>query len=360
MIPEYADANAMWLAMIEDCLSNGHELQSRVGKCFEVSGWSGKISDANANLVSSPVRKLSATYAGAEVLWYLGLTSNIEMIEAYAPSYRRLWADKIDGSLSGMEMFGAVGGRLRSNPGYVSLLESNARDKLPSSQLDAAALLLQHAPTTRQCVISLWDSQDLGLAILGTKKNVPCYVAFQFLLRDGRLSMVTTMRSNDVWLGAPYDIFAFCCILRLLADCIGAQVGSYTHNVGSLHVYNKHRKRCKRALSDQTPSIYVEPLTWLAEPYEPAGQLPSSVAAPAIALENAVRRGMSYPQQESDSVPRTWFDEARDNIHAWGGTMLGDMLACALSKWTPKPLVDSVAHRPLRLALEAEYTNGKA
>jgi thymidylate synthase len=50
------------------------------------------------------------------------------------------------------------------------------------------------------------------------------------------------MRSNDVWLGMPYDVFCFTGIQMLMAGTIGCQLGTYTHNVGSMHLYDKNAK----------------------------------------------------------------------------------------------------------------------
>ncbi|MNP18299.1 Thymidylate synthase [compost metagenome] len=48
------------------------------------------------------------------------------------------------------------------------------------------------------------------------------------------------MRSNDIYLGMPYDIFSFTMLQEMLALELNVELGSYTHMVGSLHIYEKH------------------------------------------------------------------------------------------------------------------------
>ena len=45
------------------------------------------------------------------------------------------------------------------------------------------------------------------------------------------------MRSNDLWLGFPYDVFQFTCLQVRMAMELGLDIGTYTHIAGSLHLY---------------------------------------------------------------------------------------------------------------------------
>ena len=47
------------------------------------------------------------------------------------------------------------------------------------------------------------------------------------------------MRSNDLWLGFPYDVFQFTCMQVLMSMELGIELGSYTHIAGSLHMYKR-------------------------------------------------------------------------------------------------------------------------
>jgi hypothetical protein len=102
---------------------------------------------------------------------------------------------------------------------------------------------LKKDPQTRQAIMTIWKP------VPGPSRDIPCTVAFQFLLRDDRLNMITTMRSNDIWLGMPYDIFTFTQLQAVLAEELEVQPGWYQHNVGSLHLYEQQRDVAKDALA---------------------------------------------------------------------------------------------------------------
>lgn len=104
--------------------------------------------------------------------------------------------------------------------------------------------LLQRDPDTRQAVLSIYDSdQDLG----PTKRDVPCTLNLQFQrVETGgwptpgyRLELRVTMRSNDMWLGTPYDFTQFAILQATIAQALGDTPGVYVHSAGSLHLYER-------------------------------------------------------------------------------------------------------------------------
>lgn len=66
--------------------------------------------------------------------------------------------------------------------------------------------------------------------------DVACTLALQFLLRGGRVHLVVSMRGNDAMIGLVCDVFSFTAIQEFTAVQLGAQLGTYTHQVASMHV----------------------------------------------------------------------------------------------------------------------------
>lgn len=97
--------------------------------------------------------------------------------------------------------------------------------------------LLQRDGDTRQAVLSVYDSdQDLG----NPKRDVPCTLSLHFMGHDVReLDLRVTMRSNDMWLGTPYDFTQFAILQASVAQAVGRVPGTYVHSVGSLHLYER-------------------------------------------------------------------------------------------------------------------------
>ena len=91
--------------------------------------------------------------------------------------------------------------------------------------------------STRQAVLTIFDSnKDLN----DTFKDVPCTLSLHYFIRDDKLTARTNMRSNDVYLGLPYDLTQFIGLQGAIAKAMDIEMGAYVHNVGSMHIYEQH------------------------------------------------------------------------------------------------------------------------
>ncbi|MFG1697234.1 thymidylate synthase [Nonomuraea sp. NPDC049309] len=165
-------------------------------------------------LHAPPGRVLNTAFAVAETVWIMS-GSDAPWIYEFNSRLRRYAED--DGILRG-----AYGPRMRSWDGQVD-------------QLAQALATLRGDPDSRRAVIQLYDpARDAG-----GHRDVPCTLGYRFHLRQGRLHMATTMRSQDLWTGLPYDVFAATTLHELMAGWLGAELGDYRHHVDSLHLYEE-------------------------------------------------------------------------------------------------------------------------
>ena len=72
-----------------------------------------------------------------------------------------------------------------------------------------------------------------------------CTLYSQFFIRNNKLYMTTCMRSMDLLYGYPFDVVFFTLMqqsmrLELLKYYPTLELGSYTHFVGSLHMYERN------------------------------------------------------------------------------------------------------------------------
>ena len=103
------------------------------------------------------------------------------------------------------------------------------------SQLEHVIAKLNADVNTRQAVVTLWDT---SLDNRPDHLDYPCTVALGFSVDDDdHLDMRVTMRSNDVWLGLPYDMFQFTQLQLSLCNVMGLLPGTYTHTAWSMHLY---------------------------------------------------------------------------------------------------------------------------
>lgn len=160
-----------------------------------------------------------------ELLWYLTKDNRLDFILPYIPAYAR-------DSEDGITVHGGYGPRLFSQRGH--------------DQFENVVKQLRASSTSRRAVIRVFDAEDNAKRF----KEVPCTTTLQFLLREGKLHLVATMRSNDAYLGLPHDVFCFTMLQEIMARVLGVDLGSYHHFVSSMHLYDKDRAATRRYLDE--------------------------------------------------------------------------------------------------------------
>lgn len=114
--------------------------------------------------------------------------------------------------------------------------------------------------------------------------------------------MLTSMRSNDAWLGLPHDIFTFTMLQELVARSLSIELGEYKHAVGSLHLYDKDHEKAFLFLSEG----------WqLRRPMPPMPQGDQWAAVKSlVAFEKIVRTGYGASLNPNDTMDPYWADLA--------------------------------------------------
>jgi len=97
---------------------------------------------------------------------------------------------------------------------------------------------LKEDPDSRQLWISLWNP-DKDPDFLGGISRVPCSLGYGLQVRDGKLNLHYVMRSCDFATHFRNDVYLAIRFLEWVAEKTGYPVGSFTHTIFSLHVYNK-------------------------------------------------------------------------------------------------------------------------
>jgi thymidylate synthase len=217
-------------AIMRRLFRDGSRILPGKGLAREFIGVLVELSDPRARLSRTEGRGVLISFLG-ETLWYLSGSDRLDHIEHYIPKYRTF----INASPRAIRAPGAYGPRL-----------FGGGEKSQMSQLLTMLKEKQGKSDTRQAVIQIFDRTDLKRS----NGDVPCTTTLQFLPRKGKLHLTTTMRSNDIYRGFPGDVFAFTFIQEIIARTIGLEVGSYSHFVGSLHLYNSDEERARNYLNE--------------------------------------------------------------------------------------------------------------
>lgn len=199
-----------YVDVIKDVTEHGRDALSRNMEHREIVGYGLHVLYPEFSLVTGTGRVLNPGIAYYEALSLIAGESYVHLLD-------RVSDGKFDAFKDGDVLHGAYGPRIRS-------------------QMPAVIRRLADDSGSRQAVVVIYDP---ATDTYQTRRDLPCTISLQFMIRDDALDMITHMRSNDVYLGLPYDVFQFTQLQATVAACLNVGLGEYHHLVGSMHLYER-------------------------------------------------------------------------------------------------------------------------
>lgn len=240
-----------------------------------------QLSDPRQRVPFLPARRTNIVFNFAEALWYLAGRDDLAFIAYYAPSMRRY-------SMDGRSLTGTAYGK--------KILGGTGRH----GQWGAVVNQLTSDPDTKRAVLQIFDAAELQVV---DNIDVSCTLGLQFLIRNDELHAIGFMRANDAYRGMTSDVFSFTFLQEFLATELGARVGSYTHTVGSLHVYAPDDENVHAVLTDPASST-PPPFTFPGMPAQDNWAALRSV----LEIEEALRTNRHHldPDTHRLGLPHYW------------------------------------------------------
>jgi thymidylate synthase len=263
-------------SVFDAILQRGQPIRPSRGPARELTGILLELGDPRARLSRSETRGKVFSSLG-ELCWYLAKSDLLEFIAYYISDYKQ--------NADGNQLLGAYGPRLFEWKG--------------GDQLGTVTALLKRRLDSRQAVIQLFDASD----ILAAHKDIPCTCTLQFMLRGDRLHLFTHMRSNDVFLGLPHDVFSFTMIHEIVARELGVEVGSYKHAVGSLHLYDTNEIAARQFLGEGFQATVPMPPMPFGDPWPAINSLRGA--------EASIRTTGTVDEKSFDALDPYWADLIR-------------------------------------------------
>jgi thymidylate synthase len=182
-------------------------------------------------------RGFNPFFALTEYSWLISGSNELEPLNYFIKNYHQFSDD-------GQTLYGAYGYRLRNLDG--------------EDQIRKAISILKKDKATRRVVLTMWSSRDLGY----DSKDIPCNISIMFKIRNDQLDMTVINRSNDVYLGVPYNVLVFYLLQNYMANQINCEVGHQRHFTDSLHLYSQHIEKVKTIVEKNNPQVikklYIE------------------------------------------------------------------------------------------------------
>lgn len=217
-------ATEAWIDSISRIKNNGNRIKPRGMETEEVLNQTIAF-NMNYPICHHNQRKLSYKFMAAEAYW---ITSGSSLVEDIAPYNSHIAQFSDDGYIFN----GAYG------PAF-------------SSQLNFVVDTLTKDLDSRQAVMTIWHPNP------EETKDHKCTIALQFSIRQARIHTTVFMRSNDVILGRPYDMFNFTVMtLRVLTRLNAALkcsivLGNMHIFCTSSHYYEQHYDMVKEILNNK-------------------------------------------------------------------------------------------------------------
>lgn len=230
---------------------------------------------ADHMLATQSGRVLSPRVAAVEAIQLIGGFHDAELMTWASPGFKQFMNDGW--------FWGAYGSRI-------------------GHQMEEVARKIMADRDTRQAVVTLWNPQFDNIP---GKSDYPCTVSLGYRVRAGVLDAWTFMRSNDAWLGLPYDVFQFTQLQRTLARSLGLPAGEYVHTAASLHLYTKDLANIDDVKWDYIPG------------YEPQG-IGDGIESMNTVMQRAKMIGV-WPgdlKEELMTESEKWYVRQLDPFHA--------------------------------------------
>ena len=156
----------------------------------------------------------SLSYMLGELAWYFTGRDDVDFISKFSS----FWEHISDDGVTNRSAYGAI-----------------VFNRYGFDQVAQVIDTLKRDPYSRRAVINFNVPNPERFE---TKDEI-CTIALVFELREGKLDCTGIMRSDNVWLGTPYNVVFFTELQKHIANKLGVGYGKYTHFAVSLHVYTK-------------------------------------------------------------------------------------------------------------------------
>ena len=273
-----------YLNLLDDILKNGEERNDRTGVgTLSVFGRSLRF-NLKDGFPAVTTKALAWRSVVSELLWFLEGSTNEHRLaeikndnEPYSEltekERKTIWT--LNSENQGKNL-GYSSGELGPIYGYNwrhwKALAGNGHSKFGKTityaiqefdQLNNVIDEIKNNPHSRRLLVSTWNVPELENMALP-----PCHYSFQFYVSGSEnqyLSLMFNMRSNDAFLGAPFNIASYALLLNIVAKMTGKIPLELIGNFGDCHIYKNHveqvREQLKRTLH-KLPTLKLPDIDW--------------------------------------------------------------------------------------------------
>ena len=251
--------------MLAYVLRNGVEKTDRTGTgTISVFGYDMRF-DLSKGFPAITTKKLAWKSVVSELLWMLeGSQDERRLAELLYGKPREelidkktIWTDNADnqGVALGYHNSDLVKGL---GPVYGSQWRNwyNGQTDEYIDQITSLLYNLKNDPDSRRHILSAWNVGELEWMALP-----PCHYSCEFNVTNNKLSCKLNMRSNDLFLGNPFNVAGYALLTHMFARECGYDVGELICSIGDAHIYMNHIDQVKELLMRESfpmPTLEID------------------------------------------------------------------------------------------------------
>lgn len=154
------------------------------------------------------------------------------------------------------------GGKYEFDPNRIDInpIDNFDKQRPGVDQVANAIHEIKNNPTNRRIIVNAWNPVDMPQMALP-----PCHVMHQLLVQNGKLNLIWTQRSCDMFLGIPYNIASYALLLMLYAKEAGLKPGVLKGELHDVHIYENHIDQVKSQLTRtpyKLPNVEIPDKNW--------------------------------------------------------------------------------------------------
>lgn len=252
-----------YLALCQNVLDNGEYTGDRTGT-GTYSLFGGMIRhDMSNGFPLLTTKKINFGLVAGELLWFLGGFTDLVTLRHFQNKPKgahTIWTDDFkkywemsDNDFAKYEKQGEDGGRIYGDQWRNYYSESPNGEPMCHDQIETLLKNITDVKNgklyqARRLIVNAWNPYDHTDGEKVVSALSACHDSFQCLVRGNKLHLRFHCRSNDMFLGNPYNMASYGLLLHILAKLTGLEVGELVYFGTDVHLYTNHVDQIKEQM----------------------------------------------------------------------------------------------------------------